>query len=426
MNKTLFTPSSGLGWIDFSAEDKGKVMKVIELLKAEGTVDELGIGIVRNSLSDALFNGITTIQSRAKYFFIVPRILQTYLSLKPKPKNGLEYLYKEETRIMNELTWGMDNPKEQGIIGYTVALENKNISERRWKQVERKPSTIYWNGLRTYKIFNSQYSLANFLKAVERNELNTENLKYVAGDGEKGDDNEKDLHANYYFNLPPYSSTWDTDLRIELTETEASFLKHRIIDTQKERLIALILGKEDWMKQFIGATNFEEMTRLPFINELPDVPRIIVYLAKDFWTIMFGAHIRFNILLQEYNGNTVKKGEIETLWNTWWNDMENFDWNGFDKDLMWEITESHSKIKPITKRFINGWIDGVKNREDSIILDKMVSEQEKYNKGNRAKLRDSNDEIYNKWIGIDRMEFRFENVKQIIKDIANGLKIIND
>ena len=225
-----FTPSSGIGWVDFSEEDKGKVMKVIELLKAEGTVDELGVGVVRNSLSDIMFNGITTIQTRAKYFFIVPRILQTYLNLKRKPKNGLDYLYKEETRIMNELAQKYNYQPELGIIGYTVAQENQYRPERRWNQVERKPSTIYWNGLRTYEIFNRQYSLANFLKAVERKELNHDKLGFMNGNGEKGDDNDTELNADFYFNLPSFHSDWDNDLQIVLEEEEANFLRHQIID----------------------------------------------------------------------------------------------------------------------------------------------------------------------------------------------------
>ncbi|MBK7446214.1 MAG: hypothetical protein IPJ45_09360 [Ignavibacteria bacterium] len=44
---SIYQPTSGLGWIDFSDSDKQKVLKVIELLKPDGTVDELGVGVVR-------------------------------------------------------------------------------------------------------------------------------------------------------------------------------------------------------------------------------------------------------------------------------------------------------------------------------------------------------------------------------------------
>ena len=99
-----YQPTSGHGWIHFSAKDKEKVMKVIEMLKPEGTVDELGVGVVRNSLSDAMFKGIITKMTRAKYFFIVPRILHTYLSLKVKTITIREYLRRQENEIIHELS----------------------------------------------------------------------------------------------------------------------------------------------------------------------------------------------------------------------------------------------------------------------------------------------------------------------------------
>ena len=50
MKNDIYSPGLGIGWIDFSEEDKGKVMKVIELLQTPDTVDELGVGVI-NSLN---------------------------------------------------------------------------------------------------------------------------------------------------------------------------------------------------------------------------------------------------------------------------------------------------------------------------------------------------------------------------------------
>jgi hypothetical protein len=59
---------ASVGWIDFSSEHRDKVRTVIDLLKTQGVVDELGIGIIRDSFADRLFPGVSTIQTRAKYF----------------------------------------------------------------------------------------------------------------------------------------------------------------------------------------------------------------------------------------------------------------------------------------------------------------------------------------------------------------------
>ena len=46
-----------IGWIDFSKEQRGKVLSVLKLLAEPGAVDEIGIGIIRDSFADILFPG---------------------------------------------------------------------------------------------------------------------------------------------------------------------------------------------------------------------------------------------------------------------------------------------------------------------------------------------------------------------------------
>lgn len=66
-----------LGWIDFSKEDRQKAFDVINLLSEQGAVDELGIGVIRDAFANYFFPGTSTIQTRAKYFLIVPYMLST-------------------------------------------------------------------------------------------------------------------------------------------------------------------------------------------------------------------------------------------------------------------------------------------------------------------------------------------------------------
>ncbi len=94
---------SGIGWVDFSSEHRDKVKSVIDLLSAPGVIDELGIGIIRDSFSDSLFPGISTIQTRAKYFLTVPRIFREYEKLPSKKRRRTKlssFLGDEENRCM--------------------------------------------------------------------------------------------------------------------------------------------------------------------------------------------------------------------------------------------------------------------------------------------------------------------------------------
>ena len=67
-----------LGWIDFSKSERSKVLSVLELISERGTLDELGIASIRDGFADLFFPGTSTIQTRAKYFFIV-RIKSPYI-----------------------------------------------------------------------------------------------------------------------------------------------------------------------------------------------------------------------------------------------------------------------------------------------------------------------------------------------------------
>ncbi|WP_054753346.1 DUF6361 family protein [Piscibacillus salipiscarius] len=64
-----------IGWIDYSTDHRKKVLSVLHALSEPGAVDELGIGMIRDGFADILFPGTSTLQTRAKYFFIVPYIL---------------------------------------------------------------------------------------------------------------------------------------------------------------------------------------------------------------------------------------------------------------------------------------------------------------------------------------------------------------
>lgn len=61
-----------IGWIDFSKEDRKKVLSVIELLSEKSALDELGIAPIRDGFADLFFPGTSTIQTRAKYFSSSP------------------------------------------------------------------------------------------------------------------------------------------------------------------------------------------------------------------------------------------------------------------------------------------------------------------------------------------------------------------
>src|SRR5687768_193065 len=119
---------ASIGWIDFSANDRNRVGSVLDLLRPEGMVDELGMGTIRDALANQLFPGISTIQTRAKYFFIIPYILYDYQTTKPAQRRGKtasKFLEDKEYEVMWALAQTYEYQEGNGVIGITKKKPNK-------------------------------------------------------------------------------------------------------------------------------------------------------------------------------------------------------------------------------------------------------------------------------------------------------------
>jgi len=63
-----------LTWLDHDAEARDRTNRILGLFEERETRDELGIGEIRDAISDRLFPGTSTIQTRLRYFLFVPWI----------------------------------------------------------------------------------------------------------------------------------------------------------------------------------------------------------------------------------------------------------------------------------------------------------------------------------------------------------------
>ena len=54
---------SFLAWIDFDHADRTRARQIMDLFDEKDTRDELGLGSIRDALSDLMFPGTSTIQT---------------------------------------------------------------------------------------------------------------------------------------------------------------------------------------------------------------------------------------------------------------------------------------------------------------------------------------------------------------------------
>src|SRR5262245_60224272 len=66
---------SSFGWLSYDALERQRAIEVVESLKQAGTVDELGIGVVRDAIARMLFPGASVLHTRARYFTFIPALV---------------------------------------------------------------------------------------------------------------------------------------------------------------------------------------------------------------------------------------------------------------------------------------------------------------------------------------------------------------
>lgn len=65
---------SSFAWLDYSETERRRMLEAISGFRESDTLDEIGIGAVRDAFSDLLFPGTSVIQTRARYLLFIPWI----------------------------------------------------------------------------------------------------------------------------------------------------------------------------------------------------------------------------------------------------------------------------------------------------------------------------------------------------------------
>src|SRR5690606_747827 len=123
-----------IAWLDASAEEQRRMRDVIRLFSDRESRDELGLGQLRDGISDALFPGTSTLLTRARYLLFVPWIYQ----LAARSSDPVATADRLERQLTEPLKPSSDNA---GLLGTQAGVTLKAL-----------PSSVYWTMLRHYGI----------------------------------------------------------------------------------------------------------------------------------------------------------------------------------------------------------------------------------------------------------------------------------
>lgn len=405
------------GWVYFSKEQKEVAGTIIKMMSQSGMVDELGIGAIRDSFANYVFPGISTVQTRAKYFFIVPYIIYDYQKLllfKNSNKSATKYLYEVEQNLKRQLSEKYKDVDNAQIIGMRLPLN---------QPIVRRPSSIYWTGIGAYKLINTKgLGVDSFLESVTTKKKIDVFSEITYSDDGFGDDvdlnfdNKFKLHAS----INPIEN-WKDELEIELTKDEADILNNVITKHQPNSLLAFILQSKEAQKLLNTCDSFAQFANASSQLKLPIELYNNIKLAHDFSEIMYGSNLAYNYLL--HKERNYKSNRFIEDWNSWKKELQNTLLNKENNIIENVLTSDFAKTtKERTKYFLANWWELINTNSPIEQTEEIIWQQELFNKKAKARLQYQrwDDVIEGKSLGLQQLNYRFTQAKRIINDILNA------
>ena len=390
-----------IGWIDFSKTERDKIVSVLDLLSEQGVLDELGIAQIRDGFANLFFPGTTTIQTRAKYFLMIPYIFKSLESNSIKDYSKL----KKELNALERncaVTLLDKNHDENGVIG------KRSINQGKW--VQRPPSSIYWAGLKTYRIFRSDISIDQYLNTICYRKSLKANISKSGNsndDSEEGHDDKGagDIQSFNFWKIPKYEEDWFEKLEMDLTKEEGEFLKEQIINSCPDSMLALILknNRRDIL-EFKSFSDLEQMKDI-FTDEM----KSSFYLAKKFSDFNFVLRILFNDMAS--NGENEDADKYFDERKTKLDEIADFDLNEIF-DLL--------EIRDLSLKSFLSDAQQLMNEKTIGELKDLIKKREIFLKGENRSKTCHPGESGDRWLAGFGLDYRFSIAKTIVEDIFNS------
>lgn len=382
--------TSKIGWIDFSPLHRERVKRFIELMEEDGVQDELGVGTIRDAMSNKLFPGFSTLHTRAKYFFITPYILLDKERKQRKSESGKDYFNRVEIETNNTIIKFYESCKERKEESYFGKFKKDGV-------LKRQPSEIYWNGITTLRLVNYDGTLDQLLR--DKHSTIEELLSC-----NQGDDTVKEQGEN---NKPRVVDAGSADGWIEnitekgltLTSVEAQILRDRLIKHTPNSLPTELLTNDEVWEVYKAAAykdkGNEQITNA-LINFVEKAYKLVeneelrtnLITAHDLSLFLYGPHIAYNLRLAEQ----VKAAEsviqeLRDMGIVWLETLEQrmIDYKRFDiSNCMQDVN-----VKPTTRLFLKKvqqliTQQGKRQNIETELCD-LVEQQERKNKKNKSR-----------------------------------------
>lgn len=356
----MFNHSVQVGWLDLSDSEQRRAREYLRQFRTEGTLDELGFGIVRDALADVFFPATNTIMTRSRYLFFVAAAL---LRVEHERLSGaqaarrLKMLEDELRKILSRDSTDEDDAERRGVIG---ALAKENL--------RRYPSSIYWNALKRLGLFQPQeWGLTYYLDHLAD--------YYKVNTPKRDDDGLAHLPIATVHNWDPalndvLASTpglspdggFSPDLDFGIGPAEARYL------TARFQALAQIRGPS--LLAHLLARQYQSSFIFPWEVPCPDTLKPLVSHARAFSMFAKGATLQYyDLLIEERKaqGWSSSVDSFERPFTEWWSQTREplADWDLTD---FFAQIEKKCRTRPNDRPFMTEWLRLCREATDGAAL----------------------------------------------------------
>lgn len=401
---------SSFVWLDYSERERRKMLDVIELFRESETVDELGIGSIRDAFADMLFPGTSTIMTRARYFLLIPWI----------------YRQLEERRVPSAQIEARGRKTEIDLVEQIEASDDNagNIGRLARSNLKRPASSVYWQGLGVWGIRTFIGSQAQYYRSLDR--YYQSQVRHGARQSERDSEHDDLIPPNWHGGLISPPKDFLTHCSLRLNRREARYLAERITlgkGCSGSLLAALVrYGK----READAAFAWEH----PCCQRLGGKLSAQLDHARNFSELMRGAPLLYNLILAEQTHHETRKAGYRLLLSQWSDlvaarrpSLER--WN---REAFWSaVTEQNARITPNTRSFVNEWWQlvlraGTLDVARSQTARNLVTYRERQIKKQLARINNPRaGELWGGDSGIAPLDYRWRISQTLIGDIFDGL-----
>jgi hypothetical protein len=404
-----------LAWVDHDAKARERTLRILSLFRQKDSRDELGLGAVRDSFSDQLFPGTSTIQTRLRYMLFVPWI---YRLLEEKQLPSAKFA-KEAAKLERELIQPLlDSDDNFGVFGRTAK-----------GKLKRLPSSVYWTGLRLWRILLTPFSQDEYHRRIGDTYRRRESLKVLEKEAKaRGDDldvEQRMAAVNWHPRLPAPPEDFPSKANFALSREEAEFIQDCIQTAFPGSLLSfLALHCEPIDKE-------EEEVKAPrFHRNCEHFSEQHIELldhARLFSEVMHGAALSYNFQLARLRNHEEGVIEYQGQFDTWAENLPLEKIGSWDLNRLWELTVGHGHtIAPQTKSFITEWVEHAKTSPRDLLSNagalELIERREIRLKGPRSRFK--NQKALEQWSGasgVSSFTYRWWNVKLLLNDLSQGM-----